>query len=190
MCLTWTYGRAPECVHPRPQVSQTERLQIGDHRLSTTCGVVERPGHHSGDDLVFVFVFDFYTSINENGSAKSGPVTVSCRIIANNDAISHPDTLRFQYQFVSWLDRHHGERDVTTYGIRSPEWPPTRNLPQAQTTLLLPLLCTTLCVDDDHQPDNPNSSVPDNRQRIPNCSTPSFGCHSNGHRIVSGNESW
>ena len=26
--------------------------QIGDHRLSTTCGVVERPDHHCGYDLV------------------------------------------------------------------------------------------------------------------------------------------
>ena len=32
---------------------QTEGLQIGDRRLSTSCGVVERLDHHCGDDLVF-----------------------------------------------------------------------------------------------------------------------------------------
>ena len=26
--------------------------QIGNYRLSTSCGVVERPDHHCGDDLV------------------------------------------------------------------------------------------------------------------------------------------
>ena len=35
-----------------PHVPQTEGLQIGDHRLSTSYGVVERPDHHCGDDLV------------------------------------------------------------------------------------------------------------------------------------------
>ena len=34
------------------RVLQTEGLQIGDHRLSITCGVVERLDHHCGDDLV------------------------------------------------------------------------------------------------------------------------------------------
>ena len=27
-------------------------VQIGDHRLSISCAVVERPDHHCGDDLV------------------------------------------------------------------------------------------------------------------------------------------
>ena len=37
---------------PDPHVPQTERLQIGDHILSTSCVVVKRPDHHCGDDLV------------------------------------------------------------------------------------------------------------------------------------------
>ena len=37
---------------PDPQVLQTEGLQIGDHRLSTSCEFVERPDHRCGDDLV------------------------------------------------------------------------------------------------------------------------------------------
>ena len=35
---------------------QTEGLQIGDHRLSTSCWVVQRPDHHCGDDLVSLTV--------------------------------------------------------------------------------------------------------------------------------------
>ena len=38
---------------PDPHVPQTEGLQIGDHTMSTTCEVVERPDHHCGYDLVF-----------------------------------------------------------------------------------------------------------------------------------------
>ena len=34
-------------------VPQTEGAQIGDHRLSTSCEVVERSDYHCGDDLVF-----------------------------------------------------------------------------------------------------------------------------------------
>ena len=37
---------------PDSHVAQTEVSQIGDHRLSTSCGIVERPNHHCGDDLV------------------------------------------------------------------------------------------------------------------------------------------
>ena len=33
------------------RIPQTERSQIGDHRLNTSCGVVERPDHHCGDNL-------------------------------------------------------------------------------------------------------------------------------------------
>ena len=40
-------------AYPRPRRTQTEGPQIGDHRWSTSCGVVERPDHHCGDDLVF-----------------------------------------------------------------------------------------------------------------------------------------
>ena len=36
---------------PDTHVPQTE-MQIGDHRLSSSCGVVERPDHQCGDDLV------------------------------------------------------------------------------------------------------------------------------------------
>ena len=39
------------CI-PDPHVHQTVGLQIGDHRFSASCGVVERPDHHCGDDLV------------------------------------------------------------------------------------------------------------------------------------------
>ena len=39
---------------PDPHVPQTEGLQIGDHRLSTSCGVVKRPNHQCGDDLVTI----------------------------------------------------------------------------------------------------------------------------------------
>ena len=37
---------------PNPNVPKTDVSQIGDHRLNTQCGVVERPDHHCGDDLV------------------------------------------------------------------------------------------------------------------------------------------
>ena len=40
---------------PDPNVSQTEGLQIlqiGDHILSISCAVVERPDHHFSDYLV------------------------------------------------------------------------------------------------------------------------------------------
>ena len=40
------------CRSPAQHVPQTEGLQIGDQRLNTLCGVVERPDHHRGDDLV------------------------------------------------------------------------------------------------------------------------------------------
>ena len=36
----------------RSHVPQAEGSHIGDNRLSTSCGVVQRPDHHSGDDLV------------------------------------------------------------------------------------------------------------------------------------------
>ena len=37
---------------PDSHIPKTEGLQIGDHRLSSSCGVVERPDHPCGDDLV------------------------------------------------------------------------------------------------------------------------------------------
>ena len=40
-----------------PHVPQTEGLQISDHRLSTSCGVVKRADHHCGDD----HVYDYHT---------------------------------------------------------------------------------------------------------------------------------
>ena len=43
----------PNVPIPDPHVPQTEGLQIiDDHRLITLCGVVERPNHHCGDDLI------------------------------------------------------------------------------------------------------------------------------------------
>ena len=41
----------PSVLIPKPHVPQTEWLQVSDHRLSTSCGVVERPDHHCGDGL-------------------------------------------------------------------------------------------------------------------------------------------
>ena len=47
------HGRSTEWAHPRPPAyPQTKGCQIGDHRLSKLCGVVERPDHHCDDDLV------------------------------------------------------------------------------------------------------------------------------------------
>ena len=37
----------------RSHVPQTDGSEIGDHTLSTSCGVAKRPDHHCGDDLVF-----------------------------------------------------------------------------------------------------------------------------------------
>ena len=33
-------------------IPQTEWSQIGEHRLSTSCVIIERPDRHCGDDLV------------------------------------------------------------------------------------------------------------------------------------------
>ena len=38
---------------PDRYVPQLEGSQYSDHRLSTSRGVVDRPDHHCGDDLVF-----------------------------------------------------------------------------------------------------------------------------------------
>ena len=51
-------GGLPNAPIPGRRVPQTEGLQIGDHRLSTSCLVVERSDHHCGDDLVFHFLCD------------------------------------------------------------------------------------------------------------------------------------
>ena len=57
-----TYGRATEseCAIHDPHVLKTEGFQIGDHRLSTWCGVVEWPDHHCGDDLVLLFSLKYF----------------------------------------------------------------------------------------------------------------------------------
>ena len=47
-------SQLPNAPIPDSYVPQTEALQIGDHKLSISCGVVERPDHHCGDDLVEV----------------------------------------------------------------------------------------------------------------------------------------
>ena len=44
-------GGLPNEPIPDPHVPLTERLQIGDHILSTKYGVVERPDHHCDDDF-------------------------------------------------------------------------------------------------------------------------------------------
>ena len=49
---------------PTPHVPQTVGSQIGNHRSSTSCGVVERPDHHYGEDLVNTFhTVDFDISL-------------------------------------------------------------------------------------------------------------------------------
>ena len=45
-------GRLSNESIPDFHLPKTEKLQIGDHRLSTSFGVVEQPDHHCGDDLV------------------------------------------------------------------------------------------------------------------------------------------
>ena len=47
-------GELPNAQIQDPNVPQTERLQIGVHRLSISFAVVEWPDHHCGDDLVFL----------------------------------------------------------------------------------------------------------------------------------------
>ena len=49
----WTGYRMSLSRPPRTPNGQTNGSQIGDHRLSTSCRVVERPDHHCGDDLVY-----------------------------------------------------------------------------------------------------------------------------------------
>ena len=39
---------------PESCIPQMDGLQIGHHRLSTSCGVIERPDHHYSDDIVFI----------------------------------------------------------------------------------------------------------------------------------------
>ena len=48
--LIRTHRLAIEWTYPRPHVLQTEGSQIGDHRLCTKSGVVERPDYYCGDD--------------------------------------------------------------------------------------------------------------------------------------------
>ena len=62
-------GELPNEPTPNPHVPQTEGLQIGDHRLSISCGVVGRPDHHS-DDLVLNSVSVFFPG--EHVSLPSG----------------------------------------------------------------------------------------------------------------------
>ena len=82
-----------EFVYPLPFVPQPEGSQIGDHRLRTSCGVVERPDHHYGDDCVrrnawnafvpqawpYVFVHHVFSSacILLNIPSKASSKTVS-----------------------------------------------------------------------------------------------------------------
>ena len=48
---TWAVYRMSSSRSP---LTQTEWSQIGDNRLTTSCGFVERPDHHCGDNLVLV----------------------------------------------------------------------------------------------------------------------------------------
>ena len=46
------HGRVTKWGHPRPPHTPNQGSQIGDHRLSTSCRVVERRDLHCGDELV------------------------------------------------------------------------------------------------------------------------------------------
>ena len=46
----------PSELIPDPYLTQTKGSQIGNPRLSTSCGVVEWPDHHCGDDLVLLVI--------------------------------------------------------------------------------------------------------------------------------------
>ena len=48
-------GGLPNEVTPIPKYPQTEGSSIGEQRLSTSYGVVERPDHRCGDNLVSVY---------------------------------------------------------------------------------------------------------------------------------------
>ena len=63
-------GQSPTPTSPLTPIPRVRKVplrncsQIGDHKLNTSCGVVDRPDHHCGDDLVellgeliFVFVY-------------------------------------------------------------------------------------------------------------------------------------
>ena len=53
--LIGTHERVIECVRPDPT------NQMGDHRLSLSCAVIERLDHRCGDDLVSILViYEFY----------------------------------------------------------------------------------------------------------------------------------
>ena len=45
-------GELPNALISNCHIPQTKGLQIGDHRLSISCAVGERPDHLCGDDLV------------------------------------------------------------------------------------------------------------------------------------------
>ena len=64
MCVNWeligTYERATECTHPWPPTYPKPRVANSCKsatRLSTSCGVVEQPDHHCGDDLVWSVLY-------------------------------------------------------------------------------------------------------------------------------------
>ena len=61
-----------------PRVPQTEGLQISDHRLSTSCGVVKRHDHHCDDDLVNLHSVCSTVPVHYVGTSSR---TVSCFIL-------------------------------------------------------------------------------------------------------------
>ena len=50
---------------------QTEGSQIDDHRLSMSCGVVERADHHCGDDLVMLINLCLLYFSSKSGTSES-----------------------------------------------------------------------------------------------------------------------
>ena len=50
---------------PDPHVRQTEGLQIGDHTLSTSCGVVGQPDHHCGHHRHLIIFIEFLHNLGQ-----------------------------------------------------------------------------------------------------------------------------
>ena len=57
---------------PVPYVPQTEELQVGDHRLRTSCGVVEQGHHHNCDQADHHCGYDLAKSV-DIGTAVADP---------------------------------------------------------------------------------------------------------------------
>ena len=68
-----------------PHVPHTNGLQIGDNRLSTSCGVVEQPDHHCGDDLVLNS--DIYLQPTTIFTVATGKLAANFDLILQNKLV-------------------------------------------------------------------------------------------------------